>query len=58
VVVVVVNTGGSVSEPGPAMAAMVRNMAGIAGGGEENQGLSSDTRCYVAAGDRERWIVI
>ena len=54
----VVNTGGSVSEPGPAMAAMVRNMAGIAGGGEENQGLSSDTRCYVAAGDRERWIVI
>jgi len=31
--VVVVNTGGAASEPGPAMAAMVRNMTGAAGGG-------------------------
>ena len=33
---VVVNTGGAASEPGPAMAAVVRNMAsaaGVAGGG-------------------------
>jgi hypothetical protein len=28
---VVVNTGGAASEPGPAMAAVVRNMAGTVG---------------------------
>ena len=52
--VVVVNTGGALSEPEPAMAAVVRNMAGAGGVAGADQGLRSDTKLLRGRGDRWR----